>query len=475
MLLAASLAAAAAPDPAEGNWLGRIGDAKNSSALGLEITRSSSGQLQAFYAVEQLNLYHSPVEGFALADGHYQAPGFLDLQLVDGKLTGTISWSKKPVELQRADRPLSDPPIPTDLPKGPGPRWQAKLGGAIYAPAAVHDGFAYVGTTSGHLSAVQLSDGKVAWHFHAGRPIFGGALATADAVYFACENGYLFKLARADGKELWRYDLGGERVDRFLPDPNEQRVDGYDFSGPAPVLADGVIYIGSADGSLHAVKADSGERVWRFASKGQVRTTAALSGANVVFSTLAGLAHAVERATGKEVWKFNAEIAGLTSPAVIGGRVIFGARNSLLYGLDPATGAVQWRNSFWGSWIESTATDGGDGLAYLGSSDFRRIVCLDPQDGRVVWKTDVFGDPWGKPVLTARYLYDGTSGAQPYTMREEGGVVALDRETGQLAWRWPLPNPPGTYSYGFAASPALAEGLLVIGGLDGTLYAFPAE
>jgi hypothetical protein len=54
-------------------------------------------------------------------------------------------------------------------------------------------------------------------------------------------------------------------------------------------------------------------------------------------------------------------------------------------------------------------------------------------------------------------------------------VVALDRATGRLAWRWPLPHPPGTFCSGFAAAPALADGLLVIGGLDGSLYAFPGE
>ena len=465
---------ASAPDPAEGNWLGRTGDANNGSVMCLEIVRGADGQLQAYYSLEQLNLYHYPMDDFKVADGHYTATGGIDLRLKDGKLTGTGA-SKRELVLERADKPLTDPPIPTDLPKGPGPRWRAKLGGAIYAPATVRDGYAYVGTTSGHLSAVRLADGTVAWHFPAGRPIFGGALATDDALYFACDNGYLYRLARADGKEIWRYDLGGERTPRLLPDPNEQRPDGFDSTAPTPVLVDGVLYIGSADGSFHAVRAETGVRVWRFESKGQIRTTAAVSGPNIIFSTHGGLIQTVERANGKEVWKFDTQAAGVTAPALIGGHLIIGARNSLLYGMDPASGAIQWKLSFWGSWVESAATDGGDGLAYIGSSDLRRITCFDPKDGRIVWRTDFFGDPWGKPVLSAKYLYDGTSALTPYLMREEGGVVALDRQTGKLAWRWPLPNPPGTYSYGFAASPVLADGLLLMGASDGTLYAFPAD
>ncbi len=475
IFLATALSAATAPDPAEGYWVGRTGNANNSSVMGLEFSRDADGQLQAFYSLEQLNVYHSPLAGLKVADGHYTVPGFIDLQFKDGKLVSSSSPSKPPLVLERAAQPLSDPPIPVDLPKGPGPKWRAILGGAIFAPAALRDGFAYVGTTSGHFSAVKLSDGSVAWHFHAGRPIFGGALVTDDAIFFVCDNGYLFKLARTDGKEIWKYDLGGERVARLLPDPQEKLLDGYDSTSPTPVLADGVLYVGSADGSFHAVKADTGERVWRFESKGQVRGTAALSSDNVFFGTRGGLIHAVARSTGKEVWKFETQLPVTSTPALIGGRLIIGARNGILYGMDPATGAIQWKISFWGSWIESTATDGGNGLAYIGSSDLRRITCFDPKDGRIVWKTDVFGDPWGKPVLTGKFIYDGTGAIAPYTMREEGGVVALDRQTGKLAWRWPLPNPPGTYYYGFAASPALADCLLVIGGLDGTLYAFPVE
>jgi outer membrane protein assembly factor BamB len=59
--------------------------------------------------------------------------------------------------------------------------------------------------------------------------------------------------------------------------------------------------------------------------------------------------------------------------------------------------------------------------------------------------------------------------------RHEGGLVALDRKTGKLAWRFPLPNPTGTLHYGFAGSPARAGDALVIGGMDGALYAFPLD
>ena len=141
--------------------------------------------------------------------------------------------------------------------------------------------------------------------------------------------------------------------------------------------------------------------------------------------------------------------------------------------LDPKTGERLWDMGFWGSWVESSAVGGDDGLGYIGSSDLRRITSFDPKTGRIIWRTDVYGAPWGKPLVTDRFVYDGVSAIVPYMTRHVGGVVALDRVSGKLAWRYPLPNPSGTLHYGFAGSPTRSGDTFVIGGLDGALYAFP--
>ena len=65
-------------------------------------------------------------------------------------------------------------------------------------------------------------------------------------------------------------------------------------------------------------------------------------------------------------------------------------------------------------------------------------------------------------------------GTSPYTIRHLGSLCALDRRSGRIVWRWPVPALPGVVQAGFAAGPALDGGTLVIGGLDGSLYAFRA-
>ncbi|HET7535448.1 MAG TPA: PQQ-binding-like beta-propeller repeat protein, partial [Candidatus Didemnitutus sp.] len=332
-------------------------------------------------------------------------------------------------------------------------------------------GVAYVGTAGGVFHAVRIADGSLAWTFSAGRPIFGEALATADAIYFVCDNGYLFKLARDTGKELWRYDLGDAQVSRILPHPD---VYDFDYQAPRPTIADDVVYVGSGDGSFHAVGAADGKRVWRVQSKGKIRTDAMVQGANVIFTTNDGLVCAVERATGHEVWQVDRKAPVTSSPVIVGDRIILGGRDSQLQALDPATGKQLWSVGFWGSWVESTATAAGDKF-YLGSSDLRRVACYNPKDGRMVWRTDVFGWAWARPLVVGNKVYLGTSGARPYPVRHLAALCALDRTRGDLVWRWPLPEPAGEFHWGFAASPAGDNDTLVIGALNGTLYGFPLQ
>jgi outer membrane protein assembly factor BamB len=159
------------------------------------------------------------------------------------------------------------------------------------------------------------------------------------------------------------------------------------------------------------------------------------------------------------------------SPVLAGGKLIVGTRGSTLYALRPETGETLWKQTFWGSWVESTAVPHGD-LFYIGSSDLRRAAAYDPKDGRVVWRTDVYGSPWGRPLVTDSTVFVGAEGASPYTIRHLGSLCALDRRSGRIVWRWPVPALPGVVQTGFAAGPALDGGTLVIGGLDGSLYGF---
>lgn len=469
-LFIAVTAAAQTPDPIEGKWLGQVGFPQDRVELGLEFKRTEKNELKVYLYSPVINFYGLDCGVVERKDDAYEAKELqMSAALREGKLEGTYFALKAPMTLTRTETLPAEVSLP-ELPAGPSPKWVVKLGGAIHAPAALHNGVAYVGNTGGVFYALKIADGAITWRFNAGRPIFGEALATEEAVYFVCENGFLFKLDRLTGREQWRYDLGDARATRILPHPNTPEFD-WDYAAPKPVLADGVLFVGAGDGGFHAVKAANGKRLWRFATKDRVRNRAAIDGANVIVGGWDGFVRALERKSGREVWKKYTHISVTSAPLVAGERIYIGNRGGLLAPLDHTNGTPIWRLLFWGSAVESDPVLADDVL-YIGSSDLRRVSAIDPRDGRLLWRTDVFGMPWGRVAISGDRVYAAAAGSVAGEIRHLGSLCALERATGKVMWRWPAPDCINSLMNGFIAGPAIAGRDLIIGGVDGALYCF---
>lgn len=467
-----------ASDPIEGKWTGMAGFPQDRVQVGFEFKRNAQQEMKAYLYEPVVNFYGLELPGvLKKEEGKYTLAEYaLSVTLQDSKLEGTYLPLNAPISLERTDTLPQEVPVP-DFPKAPDTKWRVKLGAAIYAAAVVRGGVVYVGTSGGMFYAVSLQDGSFVWAFPAGHMIVGEALVTDEHVYFVCDNGYLFKLDRLKGGEVWRYDLGDARASRILVHQVVTNSGDFDFDhmAPRPLLVDGVIYVGSGDGSFHAIDAATGKNIWKFQGQGKIRTDASTDGLRVFFGTYDNIMYGVDRKTGKEVWHRDIHAQVTTSPVIVADKLIIGNRGGVLAALNPVTGETIWRMLFWGSSVESTATPGEGSLFYIGSSDMRRVSLIDSKDGRVLWRTDVFGWAWPRPTLTEKRLYMSASSMTPYEMRHLGSLNALDRTTGKILWRWPMPEWPGSLINGFVASPVVESSTLVVGGLDGTLYAFPAE
>jgi len=476
VLLQAALAGEG--DELVGRWWGTAGFPEDRIEEGYEIRRDAKQELEVLLYRPVVNFYGLRLPGTLVQQGDaWVLKSFgVTFRVKDGRLVGTEEPFRGPFALERTERFPSEPPMP-ELPAGPAPRWTRKLGPAIYATAAVLDGTVYVGTTGGMVHAMSLADGSLRWTFTAGRPLFGEPLATEDALFFVCDDGLLRRLERDTGREVWRYDLGDATAPRSLPHPVVENGGSFDWCTTAskPLLLDDVLYVGSGDGSLHAVDAESGRRVWRAPTRGAVRTDAASDGSSLFVGTLAGLVQAFDLASGSPRWQRDTQAMVTSSPVLIGGKLVAGNRSGLFVAFDPANGDRKWARGFWGSSVESTPVAGDDGRLYVGSSDLRRACCFDGADGRVLWRTDVHGWAWARPAVTPSRLFVCAIGVSPYEIRHSGSLNALDRESGKILWRWAMPEWPGSFLSGFAASPVVAGDAVVVGGLDGSMYCFPAE
>lgn len=157
--------------------------------------------------------------------------------------------------------------------------------------------------------------------------------------------------------QVWRATLG--RTGEFVsPGPRSAPREKWRFAtgGPvrsSPVVAGGVVYIGSDDGVIYALDLATGAERWRFATGKPVRSSAAVFGGKVFFNNEAGL-HALDAANGLRLWRVEAarwDDSPLVIPGPVphvGGRVLEGVvfysqpwRN--LVGVDVADGTEVWR------------------------------------------------------------------------------------------------------------------------------------
>jgi len=350
--------------------------------------------------------------------------------------------------------------------------WSQEIGGQIWAPLTYHDGVLYFGTDDSRFYAFDLETREVVWRFKTGGMIRSGAEVVDEHVVFASDDGYLYSLDLDSGKEFWRFDLGSSDFERGLPavDPPYS----YDYRHSSPMNRAGVIYVGSASGFLYAIYNDTGLEFWRFGTDGPIRSTPTADGRNIVFGSWDGQVYAVDAMHGTLAWRYDTGGIVQGSPATGAGKVFVGSRSASVFALDERTGEEQWNHvNQDGSWVESSPVFSG-GVVYIGSSDALSLYALDADSGETTWEFRTGGWSWSDPVLADDVVYIGGLSASPYYF--EGvelrpGLHAVDQETGAGVWEFTPEKIEGYLTGGFFSTPAIVDGVVYVGGIDGRLYA----
>ena len=164
------------------------------------------------------------------------------------------------------------------------------------APVIVGDTayFAARGTQGGNLYAVDTMTGERRWEFPGAAGLPKGVTfpvsptVIGDRIYAASSDGTLYVLNAKSGKKAQpEYEVGSAIAS-------------------APVIADGVLYLSTADGRLLALKADTYEPVWKSTySIGDPIVGAPIIVGNIVYlQTLGNVIHAVAQGTGRRLWTY---------------------------------------------------------------------------------------------------------------------------------------------------------------------------
>jgi polyvinyl alcohol dehydrogenase (cytochrome) len=257
-----------------------------------------------------------------------------------------------------------------------------------------------------------------------------------------------------------------------------------------PAFFDGQIFVGSARGTVHALRAESGCIQWTFEAHGPVRSAmiAVPNGSRhaLLFGDQIGWFYALEAETGKLLWSKRIEehdTARLTGAALV--------RNGIVY-----VPVASW---------EETRSSGAD---YVCCTFRGSLAALRIRDGEQVWKSYMVQEPteqgktasgkakwgpsgasiWSTPTYDEKrnliYVTTGDNFSLPATLTSDA-LVAIDPATGKIVWSSQTtandvsPSERGP-DVDFGAAPILAktpEGReLVLGGQKSAMvYAFDPD
>jgi len=252
----------------------------------------------------------------------------------------------------------------------------------------------------------------------------------------------------------------------------------------SPAIADGVVYIGSMSGHLHAIDQQSGKEKWNFKSRMPIASSPAVADGTVYFVSSAGSLAALDAASGEPRWVFVTEYERkfeaknlhgypsaaqtipdawdvfTSSPAVVNGKVFFGSGDGNVYAVDAKSGVLQWK--FATKDVVHASPSVANGTVYIGSWD-GWLYAIDADSGQQKWAFKGGEDPAIHNQVgfqSSPAVVDGTV----YVGSRDAHVYAIDAATGRKKWDYP------TSKSWVNGTPAVRDGMVYAGTSDSSRF-----
>jgi outer membrane protein assembly factor BamB len=223
--------------------------------------------------------------------------------------------------------------------KDGSPRWEATLNSEVLASPVISNGLVVVRTGDGRVYGLDAGTGERRWVYdQTAVPLLslrgnGSLLVANGVVFFGSDNGKLVALRLDNGEKLWEQALASGEGRTEI-----ERLNDADGS----ILLDGTTLYGAAyHGNLVAVDGPSGRPLWShpFSSYASLGIASALYGVNDESQVWA-----FDKSGGTDLWKNDAlKYRWLTGPAVQGDYVVVGDMEGYVHWLQTGDGALAAR------------------------------------------------------------------------------------------------------------------------------------
>jgi outer membrane protein assembly factor BamB len=243
-----------------------------------------------------------------------------------------------------------------------------------------------------------------------------------------------------------------------------------------PVMAGRRLFVLKNNGTLWALGANNGKRIWQQKVGAQAAASPAVAN-GVVYAVVlkrlhripAGRVAAYAERRGRVLWSRPLRSRSESSPVYANGMLYFGSEDGTVYGLDARTGHIRWTYHAAGAVKAGLALKGG--VLYFGDYS-GHVQAVRAANGHKVWSAKTSGAKFG---FSSGQFYSTPAVAfgRVYLGNTDGFVYSFATTNGKLAWSKQTSN----YVY---ASPAVADiphygPTVYIGSYDGSFYALDAR
>jgi hypothetical protein len=212
--------------------------------------------------------------------------------------------------------------------------------------------------------------------------------------------------------------------------------------------AHGRIFVGSSDQGLYALRADDGQKLWRFETTGFVQCAPLYDaeGDVLYFGSNDGALYKVNAKNGALIWRFNTNAEVASRPVLADGSLFVTNANDTLLAIEPQSGKLLWHQHRTPAAGMEVAGHTGVAVAhhkaYVGFSD-GTVTAFDTKTGAERWQPvdlaaeaeQALGQVPEQLDVDSTPIPDTIStGTVVYAANYAAGVYALDAETGSQVW-----------------------------------------
>jgi eukaryotic-like serine/threonine-protein kinase len=220
-----------------------------------------------------------------------------------------------------------------------------------------------------------------------------------------------------------------------------------------PLAAGKFIYIGAYDNNVYAVSRTEGKFAWKYAAEGGFAASPVIEGSNLYIGSEDGKFYSLTAETGRVVWTYETEEPIRCTARVAQGHIFFGADDARLHAINIQSGRRAWWFETPGAIRSRPAISEKEGRVFFGCES-GEIYAVD-FSGSQKWKQRAKRGVTSSPALSEGLVIVGSF---------DYSVYGLELSTGWPVWKFRTQKP-------VISSPAVTEKAAYVGSADGNLYA----